>query len=330
MMRARISLTPTVFCAAIGIGAVLSLSQSALAQQADEAVRQCLAEVRQTMIREQLKTLYAGDQKAVSELCNLGDVDRATGLVKWIGAAQRCTRDLDAYIDDNNLDVAKDTHDRAYGHCRRADLRNAIEVVSGSPTKEPAARAEIVSFTASSSKVKRGGSVTLSWRTANADTVMLGRDGDFREVPASGSESVSPDRNTTYALLAGRSAKGPTRMETKTLEVQVSAEATPVTCTIFGRVTGTPVRARLSPNGPLETFKLTHVGVFVPGESRPKFTTGVDRHGRYKFPRMPGDQEFRVAPLGGGWRYDRRNERVSCDPGRSFRVDFHIAGVLVD
>lgn len=57
-MRVRPSTASAFFYTTIGIGAVMSLSGSALAQ-ADEAMRRCLAEVRQTMISEELKTLHA-------------------------------------------------------------------------------------------------------------------------------------------------------------------------------------------------------------------------------------------------------------------------------
>lgn len=207
---------------AISIVCVTSI-EDAVAQQADEATRRCLAEVRETMGREEIKQLDAGDQKKVAEYCKQGDVNRATRYVMVIGAYQRCMRDLDAHIENNNLDVAQDVRSRAYSTCRRGDLRKAIEVVAGSSTREPAAPAEIISFVASNSKVRKGDSVALSWRTANANTVMLGRagTGDFRNVQASGSQSVSPDKTTTYVLMAGQSTKGPAKMESKTLEISV-------------------------------------------------------------------------------------------------------------
>ena len=196
------------------------------AQQGDEATRRCLAEVRETMGREEIKQLGTGDQKKVAELCKQGDVKRATKYVMQIGASKRCTRGLNAHIKNNNLDVAKEIRSRAYSTCRQGDLRKAIAVVSGSPTKEPVAPAEIISFVATKSKVKKGGSVTLSWRTANANTVMLGRAGtkDFKNVQTSGSQSVSPDKTTTYVLMAGRSTKGPTKMESKKIQVSVISD----------------------------------------------------------------------------------------------------------
>ena len=189
------------------------------------------------------------------------------------------------------------------------------------------APAEIISFVASNRTVEKGGSVTLSWQTANANTVMLGRAGteDFRNVEAPGSQVVSPDKTTTYVLMAGRSTTGPTTMETKTLKIQVSATPTTAeTCSISGRVTG-----KLRDQG----FTVTHVGIFVPGELKPKFQRQLDNTGRYSFEKLPGDQEFRVAPFGksaAGWRYNPQKALVSCLAGGSFTMNLHILGVSID
>lgn len=215
-------------------------TKSKRSKEANGATTQCLAEVRETMGREGIKQLKAGDQKKVTRYCKRGDVNRATSYVMLIGAYQRCTRNLDAHIEENNLDVAKDVRSRAYSTCRRGNLRKAIEVVAGAATKELATPAEIISFVASSSKVKKGDSVTLSWQTANANTVMLGRAGtsDLQDVLASGSQSVSPDKTTKYVLLAGRSTKGPVKMESKTLLVNVIYDPT------IGRFSATPSTIR--------------------------------------------------------------------------------------
>ena len=55
--------------------------------------------------------------------------------------------------------------------------------------------------------------------------------------------------------------------------------------------------------------------------------------GRYTYTALPGDQKFRIVPLGryaAGWRYDRRKTLVSCLAGASLRVDLHILGVMID
>jgi hypothetical protein len=211
--------------------AVSGFSPAAFAQQSGDSAPQCLAAVRETMVREQIKQLDARMRQSIAELCELGNTRRATGMVMAVGAFQRCTRGVDAHIDDNNLDVAKDVRDRAYGTCRGGDLKQAIHVLAGSPTKEPAAPPEITSFVASSGKVKKGGSVTLSWRTANATLIMLGRIdpsnkagiSDRRTVQATGSLSVMPERTTTYVLLAANTAQAKAPMQSRKLEVQVSA-----------------------------------------------------------------------------------------------------------
>lgn len=192
---------------------------------------------------------------------------------------------------------------------------------------QEAAPPEIISFIASDTTVTKGKSVTLSWETANANTILLGRAGteDFRSVPASGSQLVSPDKTTTYVLMAGHRTTGPTTMESKTLQIQVTGTMpTAETCSISGRVTG-----RLHDQG----FTVTHVGIFVPGESKPRFQRQLDNTGRYSFEKLPAGQEFRVAPLGknaAGWRYDRQKAAVSCLAGGSFIVNLDILGVSTD
>jgi hypothetical protein len=108
--------------------------------------------------------------------------------------------------------------------------------------KDSATPAEILSFLASSTTVPRGDSVTLSWRTENASTVMLGRAGanDFKAVPASGSQSFSLDRTTTFVLMVGRSAsKGkPQEMATQTLQVRVRSRP------VIGRFFADPLTIR--------------------------------------------------------------------------------------
>ena len=190
-----------------------------------------------------------------------------------------------------------------------------------------AARAEIISFVATNNTVTKGGSVTLSWQTADADTVLLGRAAtkDFRSVPVSGSESVSPDKTTTYVLMASRKTTGPTTVASKKVEIQViPATPTTATCSIAGRVTG-----RLRDQG----FRVTHVGVFVPGESKPRFQQQLDNTGQYSFEKLPGNQELRLAPFGKGaarWRHEPQPAMVSCLAGKSFTVNLKILGVSID
>jgi hypothetical protein len=100
---------------------------------------------------------------------------------------------------------------------------------------QEAAPPEIISFIASDTTVTKGKSVTLSWETANANTILLGRAGteDFRSVPASGSQLVSPDKTTTYVLMAGHRTTGPT-MESKTLQIQVTGTMPTADCLFRG------------------------------------------------------------------------------------------------
>ena len=198
---------------------------------------------------------------------------------------------------------------------------------------------QIVAFKVTPDRVQRGGSVTLSWEVRNAARVRLfDNSGEIesgnllpggqrgRPLSMSGEESLAIDKATTFRLLA-LDRDGRRVAATATVRL---LNAPSVSCRIFGRVSGTPVRARLSPSGPMETFKLTQVGAFVPGERDAKYRTRVDAQGNYRFSQLPGNQEFRIAPLGGAWRYDGSKEMVSCLAGKSFRVDFAIQGVLAD
>jgi hypothetical protein len=205
-------------------------------------------------------------------------------------------------------------------------------------TAQDAALPRIVSFRVTPNPVQRGEFVSFFWEVRNADRVRLFDDfgeietrnmlpnGEFGwPLSESGAESMSVNKATIFKLVAENRDGRET-----TSSVTVRLVEAKQFCTVLGRVTGTPVQTRLLPNGPIETFELKQVGVFVPGERTPKFKTRVDRHGQYRFRQLPAGQEFRVAPLGWNWRYDRRNERVSCGAGQSLRVNFHIVGVFVD
>jgi hypothetical protein len=249
---------------------VLTSINYAVAEQADVTTRRCLVEVRETMIREGIKQLYAGDQKRVNESCKKGDVNSAIRFVERIGAYKRCVRDLDAHIKNNILDVAKDVNNRAKSQCRRGDLRKAIEEINVAPAKIHATLAEIISFVANTGKVEKGSSVTLSWRTTNANTVMLGRYGanDFQKVQASGSRLVSPDKTTTYVLMVGQSTKEPTAMKSKTLQIAVSTPPKG-TCSIEGELEGKwRQRIQERPKGPSLIWTVD-VGIYIVGSDRP-------------------------------------------------------------
>ncbi len=56
----------------------------------------------------------------------------------------------------------------------------------------------------SKDSVEKGETVTFTWETENASKVMLGKAGstDFKEVQASGTETVVIDKPSTYVLMA--------------------------------------------------------------------------------------------------------------------------------
>lgn len=68
---------------------------------------------------------------------------------------------------------------------------NTVPVPGAGPT---------IQASVSPAQITAGQSATLSWHTANADSVNL--DGDNRTLPASGTMTVSPTQTTTYTLRA--------------------------------------------------------------------------------------------------------------------------------
>lgn len=83
---------------------------------------------------------------------------------------------------------------------------------------------KILSFSSSESKVSKGDTVTISWQTENASKVMFGAHGSekFQQVRKSGSLTVGVDKTKTYTLMVAPMAeKGPVKMETKALTIDV-------------------------------------------------------------------------------------------------------------
>ena len=205
----------------------VSSVQDSGAQQKNETSDKCFYEVRSVLLKKGIKQLEKPDMEKVREYCERGEVERATSYVMNIkaGTTQECTRGLNNHIKMNGLNIGKDLYSRAYDKCRTGDLQNAIALLGGETTEADPAPAEIVSFAASSSNVKKGNPVTLSWHTINANTVMLGIKGtsNFQSVEATGSKTITPDKTSTYVLMAGQSTKkGPAAMTSKGLQVNVS------------------------------------------------------------------------------------------------------------
>jgi plastocyanin len=260
----------------------------------------------------------------MQQYCRQGEGDKAANVLRFYGRYTKCVSGLDDYIAANDLNPDLKSYKNAVANCRKiGDLAAAKKALRTSPekpsNKQPPPAANILSFKASSRNIKKGETVTFTWRTSKADKVTFGQDnGEPRKVQTSGSLQIRPSQTTTYRLWAHRGAMGTSDV----IKVEVrSPPAVAKNCSISGRVTG-----KLRDQG----FRLTQVGIFVPGDwSKPKSVVSVNNSGRYKFTRVPGEQEFNVAPIG-GWRYDRRNKTVSCFPGRSYTVNFQILGMMVD
>ena len=91
------------------------------------------------------------------------------------------------------------------------------------------------------------------------------------------------------------------------------------------------VRARTRPNGPLETFDLKQVGVYVNNGRMPVSVSNLNSQGAYRLENLPVGQSLRLEPSGLGWRYDRQGKTVSCSrSGQNLRVDIHIEGITID
>ncbi len=320
----KITTTIVYITLALSVSVFTSL-EYAVAEQADGTTRRCLEMVRETMTREEIKQLYKGDQKRVNESCEQGDIKSAINFVELLGAYNRCVRELDKHIKNNNLDVAKDLHHRAMSQCRRGDFRKAIEVVDVVATKIPATPVEIISFVANTGVVIKGGSITLSWRTANANTVMLGRQGanDFKKVQASGSLLVSPDISTTYVLMAGNSTTGPTAMTSETLRIVVDA-APKGTCSIKGELEGKWRQSiQMRPGGPTEIWTVS-IGIYEVDSDNPIKGASVSGDGIYHFKELSAGKDYTVRP---SWDSSPQQGNVSCTSGKTHKgPKFNITG----
>lgn len=304
---------------------LLAPIEYAVAEQADVTMNQCLSEVREALVREEIKQLYAGDQKRVNKSCRKGDVNGAIRFVERIGAFTRCVRNLDAHIKNNNLDIPKAVYSQAMSPCRTGDIQKAIEEVGDAPTKIPTTPAEIISFVANTSQVQKGSSVILSWNTKNANTVRLGRYGtsDFQNVQASGSQTVSPDKTTIYVLMAGGSTKEPTAAKSKTLQITVSTPQTG-TCSIEGELEGKwrqRVKERPQDSGSIWTVV---VGTYIAGSDRIFEGASVSDSGIYRFKDLSAGKEYTIRPV---WASSPTEGTVLCTAGKIHKgAKFKITG----
>src|SRR5207248_7299866 len=88
----------------------------------------------------------------------------------------------------------------------------------GSPETAPT-----IGFSASSTSIAAGDSVTLSWTTANATSVSISPDPGAGTLPVNGSVQVKPTQTTTYTL----TGQGPGGTATQSLTVNVAQPVAP-------------------------------------------------------------------------------------------------------
>ncbi|MBS1829296.1 MAG: OmpA family protein [Acidobacteria bacterium] len=121
----------------------------------------------------------------------------ATSLTWTVENADEVTIDgigrVDARGGSTNLSPEQTTTYKLTARNRGGEVSETVTVTVQRPD------ARIIFFTASPMNVVAGQSTTLSWQTENADTVEISGVGG---VAQSGSQTVTPDGNTTYVITA--------------------------------------------------------------------------------------------------------------------------------
>ncbi len=198
----------------------------------EDAYRACLAEVREEMLRSELKSLDPKVQEEVAGLCRRGDTEAAVLLAVPAAGPRLCTRRVSEAASRAEPKLSRDDVGRAYQLCRRGETDAALAIVEGaSPAPEVTGPPVILSFEARREGAAKGGPVVLTWETENAGAVFLGRAdrsepsgmADRREVASSGSQTVRPSVTTTYRLQAhGMGVKSLVVGKRVTVQVEVA------------------------------------------------------------------------------------------------------------
>jgi len=115
--------------------------------------------------------------------------------------------------------ITMTVNDNHYGDVRGGDRVGISEIRFGSNLTTPVLPPSILSFSASPSTVTNGGTTTLSWMTANADTVSF--DQGIGSVPASGSTQLVVNAETTYTLTATSAVGSTNTSATVTIQEEV-------------------------------------------------------------------------------------------------------------
>ncbi len=196
-----------------------------------------------------------------------------------------------------------------------SDVGMGMETGSARQKPLPPGSPQILSFTASPSRILKGDAATLRWEVAQAEHIWISRverpDSADCVKQASGEMRVTPETDTTYKLHAwGRSLH-------ILREVTVQVTGPSGFCAISGQITND------------KQEYATTVGLYLFESTTPAFSTQVDPSGRYGFPRVP-EGTYRVIPKG---KYPSGqlaigpippSERLSCQPNGSHRANFRI------
>ncbi len=162
-----------------------------------------------------------------------------------------------------------------------------------------------VSLSASPDKIALGGSSTLGWKSANADSVWI--DQGIGSVALSGSQSVSPDSTTTYTIVA-TGAGG-----TDTDQASVTVKAPPPVVNL----SASPGKIDLGGSSTLEWSSSNATSVSISPDIGPDIGTVATSGKRSVSP--TSSTTYTIMATGpGGSKSDRATVKVHVPPSVSF------------
>jgi PKD repeat protein len=138
--------------------------------------------------------------------------------------------------------------------------------------------AKILNFTADSTSIERGQSITLSWAVVNADRITL--DHGTGIVPTRGSVKITPSATTTYTL----AAKGRGGSDTQTVTITVAGTVATTSDSASAAVSDKPI-PRMSDGKPdlsgvyIAGFDIHPVGKIELKAGAEKYNVGADYGG---------------------------------------------------
>lgn len=234
-MTPSIRATSFVFCLLSGAFAPPTATATAMADEAEQAEQSCLSEVRTALIEGKSEPLDSETAQSVRDHCKRGDTKGALALLnagdsQQPNPQQSCVREINNRLKRSGQDLSREILAEAHRRCRSGDLEAALAVIDGAISTAPTAAPAVLSFTADRAVFQENESVTLTWKTSNANEVFLARVdpdaptgiSDRKPVQASGSAKVTPPGTSTYLLTALGSGAQP-KMDQRKLLLRVDA-----------------------------------------------------------------------------------------------------------